>query len=92
MIVVIKKNQEQKQVKNLINWVEGLGLKVHMSEGDNSTVIGLVGDTSKVDIDLIRTLDIVESVTRVQEPYKNANRKFHPDDTAVDVGGHKFGG
>ena len=92
MIVVIKKNQEQKQVKNLINWVEGLGLKVHMSEGDNSTVIGLVGDTSKVDIDLIRTLDIVESVTRVQEPYKNANRKFHPDDTVVDVGGHKFGG
>ena len=92
MIVVIKKDQEQKQVQNLVNWIEGLGLKVHMSEGSNSTVIGLVGDTTKVDIDLIRTLDIVESVTRVQEPYKNANRKFHPEDTVVDVGGHKFGG
>lgn len=92
MIVVIKKDQEQKQVKNLINWVENLGLKVHLSEGANTTVLGLIGDTSKVDIDLIRTLDIVESVTRVQEPYKNANRKFHPEDTIVDVGGHKFGG
>ena len=92
MIVVIKKDQEQKQIQNLVNWIEGLGLKVHMSEGSNSTVIGLVGDTTKVDIDLIRTLDIVESVTRVQEPYKNANRKFHPEDTVVDVGGHKFGG
>lgn len=92
MIVVIKKNQEKKQVQNLVNWVEKLGLKVHMSEGENTTIIGLVGDTSKVDIDLIRTLDIVESVTRVQEPYKNANRKFHPADTIVDVAGHKFGG
>lgn len=92
MIVVIKKNQEQKQIDNLINWIKGLGLNVHLSEGENSTVLGLVGDTTKVDIDLIRTLDIVESVTRVQEPYKNANRKFHPSDTIIDVGGHKFGG
>lgn len=92
MIVVIKNNQDQKQVKNLLNWIESLGLKTHTSEGANSTVIGLVGDTSKVDIDLIRTLDIVESVTRVQEPYKNANRKFHPEDTIVDVAGHEFGG
>jgi len=92
MIVVIKKNQEQKQVDNLLNWIKGLGLKVHLSEGENTTIVGLVGDTSKVDIDLVRNLDIVESVTRVQEPYKNANRKFHPADTIVDVAGHKFGG
>lgn len=92
MIVVIKKDQEQKQVRNLVNWIEGLGLKVNMSEGANSTVIGLVGDTAKVDIELIRNLDIVESVTRVQEPYKNANRKFHPNDTVVDINGYKFGG
>ena len=92
MIVVLKKNPEKKQMQNLINWVENLGLKVHLSEGANSTIVGLVGDTSKVDIELVRTLDIVESVTRVQEPYKNANRKFHPHDTVVDVGGHKFGG
>ena len=92
MIVVLKKNPEKKQMQNLINWVENLGLKVHLSEGANSTIVGLVGDTSKVDIELVRTLDIVESVTRVQEPYKNANRKFHPHDTVVNVGGHKFGG
>jgi len=92
MIVVIKKNQNEKQVENLTNWIKGLGLDVHISRGENSTIIGLVGDTSKVDIDLVRSLDIVESVTRVQEPYKNANRKFHPEDTIVDVAGHKFGG
>ena len=92
MIVVIKKNQNEKQVENLTNWIKDLGLDVHISRGENSTIIGLVGDTSKVDIDLVRSLDIVESVTRVQEPYKNANRKFHPDDTIVDVAGHKFGG
>ncbi|MDE6060546.1 MAG: 3-deoxy-7-phosphoheptulonate synthase, partial [Clostridia bacterium] len=89
MIVVLKKNPEKKQMQNLINWVENLGLKVHLSEGTNSTIVGLVGDTSKVDIELVRTLDIVESVTRVQEPYKNANRKFHPQDSVVDVSGHK---
>lgn len=92
MIVVIKKNQDPKQVDNLVSWIKGLGLGVHVSEGENSTVLGLIGDTSKVDIGLVRTLDIVESVTRVQEPYKNANRKFHPNDTVIDVGGHKFGG
>ncbi|MBR4800482.1 MAG: 3-deoxy-7-phosphoheptulonate synthase [Clostridia bacterium] len=92
MIVVVKKNQNEKQVQNLMNWIRDLGLDVHVSRGENSTIIGLVGDTSKVDIDLVRSLDIVESVTRVQEPYKNANRKFHPEDTIVDVAGHKFGG
>lgn len=92
MIVVIKKNQDGKQVDNLVKWIKGLGLDVHLSFGDNSTVMGLIGDTSKVDIDLIRSLDIVESVMRIQEPFKNANRKFHPDDTVIDVKGHKFGG
>ena len=92
MIIVVKKNGEQKQIDNLIRWIKGLGLDVYTSEGENSQVIGLIGDTSKVDIGLVRTLDIVESVTRVQEPYKNANRKFHPADTVIDVGGHKFGG
>lgn len=92
MIIVIKKDSEQKQVDNLIRWIKGLGLDVYESEGENSQIIGLIGDTSKVDIGLINTLDIVERVTRVQEPYKNANRKFHPQDTVIDVGGHKFGG
>lgn len=92
MIVTIKPNSNPVQVKRLTKWITDLGLDVHISEGEKSTVIGLVGDTSKVDIDLIRSLDIVEAVTRIQEPYKNANRKFHPEDTIVDVSGVKFGG
>ena len=92
MIIVIKNDPDKKQMDNLVKWIKGLGLDIHMSKGDNSTVMGLIGDTSVVDEDLIRSLDIVESVKRIQEPFKNANRKFHPEDTIVDVGGHLFGG
>lgn len=92
MIVTVKQGSNPQQVKRLMSWIKSLGLDVHVSEGEKSTVIGLVGDTSKVDIDLIRSLDIVEAVTRIQEPYKNANRKFHPEDSIIDVSGVKFGG
>ena len=92
MIIVVKNTCEQKQFNNLVEWIKDLGLDIHVSQGQSSTVIGIVGDTSRVDIDLISSLDIVEKVQRVQEPYKNANRKFHPEDTIVEVGGHKFGG
>ena len=92
MIIVVKNQAEQRQFNNLVDWIKDLGLDVHVSNGENCTVLGLVGDTSKVDIDLISTLDIVEKVQRVQEPYKNANRKFHPQDTVVDINGNKIGG
>lgn len=92
MIVTIKNGYDQKQMNNLLEWIKSLGLTAHVSKGDNVAVVGLVGDTSKVDIDLLRSLDMVESVTRIQEPYKNANRKFHPEDTIVEVKGHRFGG
>ncbi len=92
MIIVVKNSCEQNQYENLVDWIKELGLDVHVSRGENSTVLGLVGDTSRVDIDLITSLDIVEQVQRVQEPYKNANRKFNPLDTIVDIGGHKVGG
>lgn len=92
MILVIKNSSEKKQLDNLLNWIEGQGLKIHLSVGDNSTILGLVGDTSVIDIDLLRSLDIVESVKRIQEPYKKANRKFHPDDTIIEINGHKIGG
>ncbi|MBR1983241.1 MAG: 3-deoxy-7-phosphoheptulonate synthase [Clostridia bacterium] len=92
MIIVIKQNHEQKQLDNLIKWVKQQGVEVDLSVGSHSTILGLVGDTSKVDIDLVRSLDIVENVKRIQEPFKCANRKFHPDDTIVDIKGHKFGG
>lgn len=92
MIVVVKKNQDPKQVANLTNWIKSLGVGIHVSEGENCMVLGLVGDTSVVDIDLIRSLDIVDNVKRIQEPYKKANRKFHPEDTILEVNGHKIGG
>ena len=92
MIIVVKNSCEQQQFDNLVDWIKDLGLDVHVSRGTHSTVLGLVGDTCKVDIDLISSLDMVEQVQRVQEPYKNANRKFHPEDTIVEVGGHKIGG
>lgn len=92
MIIVVKKDCEKKQLDNLTKWIKSLGLRIDLSKGDNSIIMGLIGDTSKVDIDLIRSLDIVDTVKRIQQPYKLANRQFHPEDTIVDVCGHKFGG
>ena len=92
MIIVVKNSCEHSQFENLMEWIKDLGLDVHVSRGVHTTILGLVGDTSKVDIDLISSLDMVDQVQRVQEPYKNANRKFHPEDTVVEVGDVKIGG
>lgn len=92
MIIVVKNSCEPSQFENLMEWIKDLGLDVHVSRGVHTTILGLVGDTSKVDIDLISSLDMVDQVQRVQEPYKNANRKFHPEDTVVEVGDVKIGG
>ena len=92
MIIIVKNEHTQKELDHLVKWVKSQGLEVDVSTGKNSTVLGLIGDTSKIDIDLVRSLDIVENVRRIQEPYKCANRKFHPEDTIVDVNGVKFGG
>lgn len=92
MVVLLKKNADEKQLENLVAWLASLGIDVHKSEGKYETVLGLIGDTSKVDIDFIQSLGIVENVTRISEPYKNANRKFHPEDSVVEVAGHKIGG
>ena len=85
MIVVLKDNPDQKQLDNLVSWLKSMGLDIHFSKGQSTTIMGLVGDTASVDIDLINSLDIVEAVKRVQEPYKNVNRKFHPEDTVVEI-------
>ena len=85
MVVLLKKNPDQNQVENLVAWLKGQNLQVHMSEGTTQTIMGLIGDTTSA-------LDIVEDVKRIQEPYKNANRKFHPADTVIEVGGVKIGG
>ena len=92
MIIVLKPNPDKKQLDNLVEWLEGMDLKIHWSTGTTTTIMGLIGDTSEVDADLISALDIVASVKRITEPFKNANRKFHPDDTVIDIGGVKIGG
>ena len=92
MIVVLKRGAEQDKREQLINWLKNQGLGVHISEGEYQTILGLVGDTTKVDMDLVASLDIVDSVKRVTEPFKCCNRKFHPEDTVVEVGDVKIGG
>ncbi|MDD6646802.1 MAG: 3-deoxy-7-phosphoheptulonate synthase [Firmicutes bacterium] len=93
MIVVLKDNPDEKQLDNLVSWLKSMGLDIHFSKGQSATIMGLIGDTASVDMDLINSLDIVETVKRVQEPYKNVNRKFHPDDTVVEIApGVKIGG
>ena len=92
MIVVLKQNPNPNQLDSLISWLQDKGIIIHTSLGAAHTILGLVGDTSSLDIDLIAALDIVEDVKRVQEPYKNANRKFHPEDTVVKVGNTQIGG
>ena len=92
MIIVLREKPEQQQLHNLEAWLKGMNIEIHPTEGVHSTILGLVGDTSKVDIDLIEALDIVESVKRIQEPYKAANRKFHPLDTVIKVGDTSIGG
>ena len=92
MIVVLKQNASHDQLESLVSWLESKKVTVHSSIGQAHTILGLVGDTSKLDIDLIAALDIVEDVKRVQEPYKNANRKFHPEDTVIDLGSSTIGG
>ena len=92
MIIILKNHPDQGQLDGLIRWLEEMNLQVHPTVGMNQTILGLVGDTSVVDVDLISALDIVEDVKRVQEPYKNANRKFHPDDTVIKVGDTQIGG
>jgi 3-deoxy-7-phosphoheptulonate synthase len=92
MIAVVKPGANEQQIDNLLSWFHSRELKTHVSRGEFQTIIGLIGDTSQVDIDLLEGLDIVESVKRISEPFKRANRKFHPADTAVDIGGLKIGG
>ena len=92
MIVVLKNGVEQEKREQLIDWLKSFGLGVHISEGEFQTVLGLIGDTSRVDMDLIGSLGIVSSVKRVTEAFKCCNRKFHPEDMVVEVGDVKIGG
>ena len=92
MIVVLKPNTLKEKQDQLIDWLKNQGLDVHISNGQFQTVLGLIGDTSRVDVDLIGSLEIVDSVKKVSETFKCCNRKFHPEDTIVSVGDVKIGG
>ena len=88
MIVVVNNNAEKEQFDNLVSWIESQNVRVHISDGEYQTVLGLIGDTSRIDTELLEGLS---QVTRVTEPFKNANRKFHPENTCVDCNGVKVG-
>ncbi len=92
MVTVLKPGVTDEQIQNLCNWFSARGLDVHISKGHYQTIIGLIGDTKRIDTELLESLEIVETVKRISEPFKNANRKFHPDDTIVDINGVKIGG
>ena len=93
MVIILRDNPDQKQIDSLVSWLKEKNLDVHIIKGADQTIIGLIGDTSKIDMDSIKTMEIVEDVKRIQEPYKNVNRKFHPDDTIVDIApGIRIGG
>ena len=92
MIAVLKPGASPERTQHLIHWLEEQNLGVHVSQGEYQTVLGLIGNTAKVDMEMIQSLDIVESVTRVSDPFKAVNRKFHPEDTVVQVGNTQIGG
>lgn len=91
MIAVLKSGTTPEQTEHLINWLKHMNLDVHISEGQEITVLGLIGDTSRVDMELLGSLEIVETVKRISEPYKQANRNFHPNNTVITVGDAKIG-
>lgn len=92
MIIIIKDKATDKQVNELMSWLQTFSVKTNLVTGVHSRIIGLIGDTTSIDVDAVNARDIVETVKRVQEPYKNANRRFHPDDTVIEVRGRKIGG
>ena len=92
MIVVLKPGTGAEKKEKLIQWLEHQGMRVHISDGDYQTVLGIIGDASRLDLDLVESLEIVDKVSRVTEPFKCCNRHFHPEDTVVSAGGVPVGG
>ena len=92
MIAVLKSGTTDAQAAHLVEWLESLGLEIHKYAANTGTVLGIIGDLSRVDVPLLQSMSIVESVKRVSDPFKQANRKFHPQDTVVNCGGVLLGG
>ena len=92
MVIIMKPGTKKEDIEALADTFRAQGLDVGITHGIGCTILGLVGDTTELDMDKISMEDHVERVMRVQEPYKKANRKFHPEDTVVTVGGARIGG
>lgn len=92
MIAILKHGTTQEQIQHLVDWLKRMNIEVHISAGKEVTILGLIGDTSRVDIELLSSLEIVDTVKRVSEPFKQANRKFHPNDTIIQAGNVRIGG
>ena len=92
MIIVFKQNAKENEVKRVLDKVEKLGLKTHISQGEETLIVGVVGDTTRVDPKRIEVEESVERIMKVSEPYKLANRAFHPEDSVIDVAGIPVGG
>ena len=93
MIAIVKGSASEEQLGHFVQWIENRGLKTDVSRGEDETIVGIIGDTTQIDPFLLESMDIIERVQRVTEPFKKANRKFHPEDTVIDCGyGVKVGG
>ncbi len=92
MIAVLKQNVTERQIEQLTQWIKNQNVDVHLSKGKDYTILGLIGDTGRIDWELLESLEIVESVKLVSEPFKQVNRKLHPEDTIITVGSAKIGG
>ena len=92
MIIILKEDTTAQELNKLSDMLKSQGVIPHITEGVHQTIMGLVGDTTRIDIESISQLKIVEAVRRIQEPFKNANRKFHPLDTVINVGNAVIGG
>ena len=92
MIIVLKQHAPADKVQAFCNELNGMGFQINDSVGSDTHILGLIGDTKALAESWVLANPVVETCRRVSEPYKKANRKFHPDDTIVDVGGHKIGG
>ncbi|MCF0230528.1 MAG: 3-deoxy-7-phosphoheptulonate synthase, partial [Parasporobacterium sp.] len=92
MIAILKPGTSEESLKRLTDWLESQNLTVHISRGEYETIVGLVGNVNQIDDNYLRGFDMIASVKRISDPFKSANRKFHPEDTVVDIGGYKIGG
>ena len=92
MVIILKNSATESQIKELVEWLHTFDVKTNIINGVHQRIIGLVGDTTGIDLESVQAKEMVDEVQRVQEPYKKANRRFHPDDTVVEVMGRKIGG